>query len=333
MIAGAVLAAWPVRAEADVQRNNRVRGEQLAAFFAQVADGIDQKAVAAQAAKIERLQDALKACGSCGEKNKLTAMLAAVRGTPAGTWREPADMPGHIPERDVIAKMRAEGVAEDCIAFYRQYTRCERASNGNFAAIHGPCPDDFRLYEYCRNGNAKGFADVSARRAARAQGAMVPRIDVDAAYFGKVPGWFNPPIPPPSYMAGRRHIALMMRKDEIGALVQVWLKPLSEYLYYYVLRGKGEWRRRELTQDSLDKIAAMERAAAQISDAYVIECGYTLGDGAMRVSSYWWGERPDAPPEALETVESGGRAISRHGTIEENVIPIFGARTRCPDQW
>jgi hypothetical protein len=169
----AVLTACAAHAETEAQRKQREWAERLAAFFAQAGSGVDQKAVDAQAAKIAKLQDALKQCGDCPEKEKLTAQLSSVRGTPSERWRwfwgEPKDSPDYIPEGEVVAKMRQEGVAEDCIAYYRQYTQCSRAAKDNYTATRGPCADEFRLYQYCANGNAKGFAEVAARRAARAQ--------------------------------------------------------------------------------------------------------------------------------------------------------------------
>lgn len=341
LIAGIVLAsvaAFAAHGETEAEKKQREWGERLAAFFGQA--GVDQKAVDEQAAAITALQDALKQCGDCKEKKELTARLTTVRGTPRrGRWSrargEPKDSPNYIPEGEVVAKMRKEGVAADCIAFYRQYTACEREAQGGFTATRGPCADDFLLYEHCRKGDAKAFAEVAARRSARAGGAMIPRIDGDAAHFGRVPGDFNPPVPPPSYLEGRRHIALFMTKDEEGALIQVWLKPLADYLYHYLYMARSNVYRPELTRQSLEKIEAMGRAAAEIKNAYVITCGYRADKGgSMRVSSYWWDKRPDASPKALRIVESGGTAIARYGKLLEKAVPIGRpARTRCPDQW
>ena len=97
-----------------------------------------------------------------------------------------------------------------------------------------------------------------------AAGGVVPRVEGDTVYFGNVPASFNPPIPPPSYLEGRRVILLVMNKTQKMALVRVLLKPLEDYLYAYLFKARSNVYRPLLNQKTIDKIEAMGRAAQEI---------------------------------------------------------------------
>lgn len=297
--------------------------ESLALFFYGDDAAAIQKDIAARTEKIARLQDAVAACKSCPDEAALKKELAQARGLRGD------EKAGHDKTTE---HYRKHGVAEDCLVLLANYQGCKTVRGGD-PSEYGPCGDEYQLFSACEKGDAGYFAKVMARKAARDAGKIIPRTEMRAAIFGEVPDSYNPPVPPPSYLQREPELALMMNKRAKGALTQVRLKTLDEWVYHYLLAGRLPFIRKNLTDKTIAEIEAVGRAAQGIKDAYVLECSYQQDKMLLKTSAFWWEKRPDVPMDRLAVIESGAQAYTRSGGIEGKIIPIGGARTQCPDQW
>lgn len=174
---------------------------------------------------------------------------------------------------------------------------------------------------------------AKARKAARDAGLIVPRVEMRAVIFGSVTDSYNPVVPPPSYLEREPELAVMMEKRGTGTLTQVRLKTVNEWVYHYLLEGRQDFTRKNLTDKTLAEMEAIDRAAKGIKDAYVLECSYQQGNMLLKSSAFWWDKRPDVPMDQLALIESGAQAYTKTGGMAVKFIPIGGARTDCPDQW
>lgn len=174
---------------------------------------------------------------------------------------------------------------------------------------------------------------AAARKAARDEGLIVPRTEMRAAIFGAVPDSFNPAVPPPEYLQREPELAVMMEKSGEGALTQIRLKTVDEWVYQYVLPSRQDFLRKELPDAEIGKMEAMGSAAKGMSGAFVLECSYRQGNGLLKSSAFWWEARPDGPADQVKLIESGAQSFNKRGSPAGKIIPIGGARTQCPDEW